>query len=54
LDVLVVKGKCTVEQIQRGKEILHETVSLVVGLIKSVSPERLGEEPVEYRRSTEI
>jgi hypothetical protein len=49
LDVLVAKGKCSVEEIQRGKEILQETVALLVGLIKSVSPERLGEEPVEYR-----
>src|SRR5580765_681513 len=35
LDVLVAKGKCSVEQIQGGKEILHETVSLLVGLIRS-------------------
>ena len=53
VDVLVAKGKCTSEQIQRGKEILHETVSLLVGLIRSISPERLGEEPFEYRTSTE-
>lgn len=54
LDVLVAKGKCTAEQIQKGKEILHETVCLLVGLIKSISPDRLGEEPVEYRRSAGI
>src|SRR6266705_4270912 len=35
LDVLVAKGKCTGEQTQPGKEILHETVSLLVGLIRS-------------------
>src|SRR5688572_13794592 len=29
LDVLVAKEKCTVEQVQRGKEILHEAVSLL-------------------------
>ena len=52
LDVLVAKRKCTAEQIQNGKEILHETVSLLIGLIKSISPDRLGEEPVEYRGST--
>jgi four helix bundle protein len=52
LDVLVAKQNCTVEQIQRGKELLHETVCLLVGLIKSLSPERLGEEPVEYCVST--
>ena len=53
LDVLVAKGKCTAEQIQSGKETLHETVSLLVGLIKSISPDRLGEETVEYRMETE-
>jgi hypothetical protein len=34
---LVAKGKCTVEQTQGGKEILHETVSLLVGLIKNLA-----------------
>jgi len=53
LDVLVAKGKFGVEQIQVGKEILHETVSLLVGLIRSISPDRLGEEPLGYRTSTE-
>ena len=53
LDVLVAKGKCTAEQIQSGKETLKETVSLLVGLIKSISPDRLGEETVEYRMETE-
>jgi four helix bundle protein len=53
LDVLVAKGKCTAEQTQAGKEMLRETVSLVIGLIKSISPDRLGEEPLEYRISLE-
>ena len=53
LDVLVAKGKCSVEQIQGGKEILHQTVSLLVGLIRSISPDRLGEEPFGNRTSTE-
>jgi four helix bundle protein len=53
LDVLVAKGKCSVEQIRGGKEILYETVSLLVGLIRSISPDRLGEEPFGYRTSTE-
>lgn len=53
LDVLVAKGKCSIEQIQGGKEILYETVSLLVGLIRSISPDRLGEEPFAYRTSTE-
>jgi four helix bundle protein len=53
LDVLVAKGKCTADEIQRGKEILHETVCLLVGLIKSISPDRLGEEAVDYGTPTE-
>src|SRR5438093_653010 len=41
LDVLVAKGKCTLEQVEGGKQLLHETVSLLVGLSKSISPDRL-------------
>ena len=51
LDVLVAKGKCTADQVQSGKALLHEVVSLLIGLIKSFSPDRLGEEPVPYRTS---
>ena len=53
LDVLVAKGKCTIEQIQSGKELLIEIVSLLIGLMKSISPDRLCEEPIEYRISSE-
>jgi four helix bundle protein len=53
LDVLVAKRKCTVEEIQAGKEILHEVVSLLVGLTKRISPDRLREDPAEYRTSAE-
>src|SRR6186713_2447913 len=53
LDVLVAKGRCTEEEIGRGKEILHEVVSLLVGLIRSISPDRLSEEPIDYRISAE-
>jgi four helix bundle protein len=49
LDVLVAKGKLTADQVRDGKALLHETVSLLVGLIRSISPERLGEEPLPYR-----
>ena len=48
LDVLVAKDKCTVEEIQKGKAVLHEIVSLLVGLIRSISPDRLGEETPPY------
>ena len=53
LDVLVAKGKSTADQVQDGKAILYETVSLLVGLIRSISPDRSGEEPLPYRTSTE-
>src|SRR5882762_4686364 len=42
LDVLVAKGRCTAEQTQYGKELLEETVALLVGLIRSIAPQRLG------------
>jgi hypothetical protein len=54
LDVLVAKGRCTVEDVESGKEILRETVSLLVGLIRSISPDRLGEEPGEYKVSGDL
>ncbi len=53
LDVLVAKGKCTPDQVRDGKALLREIVSLLVGLIRSIAPERLGEEPVPYRTSNE-
>jgi four helix bundle protein len=49
LDVLVAKGKVTSEPIEDGKRILRETVALLIGLTKSISPDRLGEEEVPYR-----
>ena len=49
LDVLVAKGKVTAVQVQEGKALLQEVVSLLIGLIKSLSPERLREEPIPYR-----
>jgi len=49
LDVLVAKGKCSTEQILDGKALLHETVSLLFGLVRSLSPERLREDSPPYR-----
>lgn len=43
LDVLVAKSQFTADEVHDGKALLHETVSLLVGLIRSFSPERLGE-----------
>jgi hypothetical protein len=51
LDVLVAKRKCTPDRIEEGKRLLSETVSLLIGLSKSISPDRLGEETLAYRTS---
>ncbi len=53
LDVLVAKGKSAAEQIRVGKEVLVEVVALLIGLVRSISPDRLGEEPVAYRASAD-
>jgi four helix bundle protein len=50
LDVLVAKKILTVSEIIEGKELLRPIVSMLVGLIKSVAPERVFEEPNEYGR----
>jgi hypothetical protein len=42
------------DHVREGKAVLHETVCLLVGLIKSRSPERLGEEPLPDRTSGEV
>jgi four helix bundle protein len=49
LDVLVAKGKCSAEQVHDGKSLLHEIVCLLIGLIKSLSPDRLREDFPPYQ-----
>ena len=44
LDVLVAKKKCSLDRTEQGKQLLCETVSLLIGLCKSISPDRLGEQ----------
>lgn len=53
LDALVAKGKFVEEDMRRGKENLREIVSMLVGLIRSNSPDRLHEEPVAYETGKE-
>ena len=53
LDVLVAKGEFTPDQVRDGKALLCEVVSLLVGLIRSISPDRLGEYSASYRTSSE-
>jgi four helix bundle protein len=48
LDVRVAKGKSAPEEVQPGKQLLVEVVSMLIGLIKSIDPDRLREEPVSY------
>jgi four helix bundle protein len=47
LDVLVAKGKFTTDEVQAGKDLLCETVCLLVGLIRSIAADRLSEGSVE-------
>src|SRR5207249_10662257 len=49
LDLLVAKEKATRPEILTGKEELQGIVSMLIGLIKSNSPDRLHDEEVEYR-----
>jgi four helix bundle protein len=48
LDVLVVKKVLRHEEIVEAKEILVRVVSMLVGLIKAVAPNRVYEEPADY------
>jgi four helix bundle protein len=53
LDVLVAKKKATVAQVETGKDHLHRIVSMLVGLVRSNSPDRLHEQGASYRISGE-
>jgi four helix bundle protein len=52
LDVLVAKKKLV--DAAPGKAILVRIVSMLVGLIRSTSPDRVHEDPVAYQTRTEI
>ncbi|HUA38517.1 MAG TPA: four helix bundle protein [Candidatus Sulfopaludibacter sp.] len=47
LDLIFIKK--LLSELDQGKALLKDIVSLLVGLIRSNSPDRLHEEPVEYR-----
>jgi four helix bundle protein len=51
LDVLVAKRLLRKKRNYRGQEILRPIVSMLVGLIKSVAPDRVFEDPDNYRSS---
>jgi four helix bundle protein len=48
LDVLVVKKVVQPKDITEAKETLARVVSMLVGRIKSVAPDRVYEEPGDY------
>jgi four helix bundle protein len=49
LDLLAIKKIITAEELKASKEALEKIVSMLVGLIRSNSSDRLHEEPVSYR-----
>ena len=53
LDLIFIKKLLSEEELDSGKMLLKDIVSLLVGLIRSNSPDRLHEESVEYRVAKE-
>jgi four helix bundle protein len=49
LDLLAVKKVVDAEELAHGKQLLEKIVSMLVGLIRSNSADRLHEEPMTYR-----
>jgi len=49
LGVAVAKGLTQPEATVAGKELLHEIVSMLVGLTRAVDPTRAAEDAPEYR-----
>lgn len=52
LDLIFIKKLLSEAEMDEGKRLLAGVVSLLVGLFRSNSPDRLHEEPVEYRVET--
>jgi len=49
LDLILIKGLLSDAELDQGKALLKDIVSLLVGLIRSNSPDRLHEGAVAYR-----
>src|ERR1017187_249683 len=49
LDLIFIKKLISEAELDAGKSLLKDIVSLLVGLIRSNSPDRLHEETVEYQ-----
>ena len=51
LDLLFIKKTISGDELHAGKESLRQVVSMLIGLIQHHQPDRLREEPSEYRVS---
>lgn len=49
LDLIFIKKPISETELEEGKSILKNVISLLVGLIRSNSPDRMHEDAVEYR-----
>jgi four helix bundle protein len=49
IDLLLIDGHITAEQMDEGKNRLRHIVALLVGLIKANISDRFGEDPLPYR-----
>jgi four helix bundle protein len=49
LDLIFIKKLISEPELEEGKTILKDVISLLVGLIRSNSPDRMHEDPIEYR-----
>jgi len=49
LDLIFIKKLISETELEEGKSILKNVISLLVGLIRSNSPDRMHEDAVEYR-----
>jgi four helix bundle protein len=49
LDLVFIKKLLSEEELDEGKTLLRDIISLLVGLIRSNSPDRMHEDAVEYR-----
>ena len=53
VDLLFIKKLLSESELDQGKTLLKDIVSLLVGLIRSNSPDRLHDQAVEYRAGGE-
>jgi hypothetical protein len=47
-ELCITPKNSSLDRTEEGKRLLSETVSLLIGLCKSISPDRLGEETPPY------